>query len=66
MATTQSLPEWAQQMAEAVQRRARAKEQRHQANRGVGAFFEKAYAKGKVHGQQKFNPAISHGFYQQP
>ena len=45
MATTQSLPEWAQQMAEAVQRRARAKEQRHQANILTQAQAEQVWVK---------------------
>ena len=46
MATTQSLTEWAQQMAEAVQRRALAKEQRHQAGLLNQVQAEQAWVKG--------------------
>jgi hypothetical protein len=46
MATTQSLTEWAQQMAEAVQRRARAQEQRHQAALLNRAQAERVWVKG--------------------
>ena len=45
-ATTQSLTEWAQQMAEAVQRRARAKEQQHHTGLLNQAQAEQVWIKG--------------------
>lgn len=46
MNTTQSLAEWARQMADAVQQRARAKEQRHQAGLLNQAQAEILWVKG--------------------
>ncbi len=46
MDTTQSLAEWARQMAETVQHRARAKEQRHQAGLMNQAQAENLWVKG--------------------
>ncbi|MBI3302778.1 MAG: hypothetical protein HYZ72_12000 [Deltaproteobacteria bacterium] len=58
MDTTQSLAEWARQMADTVQHRARAKEQRHQAGLLNQAQAENVWVKGMDQVVQTLNVLV--------